>query len=110
MSLGEVIDQGEASAPPKYPVPAQTRRAATNKPDTEEDSVAFFDETRVRVEVIKLAAPEAEGLSPDDFEVIDHTESYPTPTTIWSTCCSVSASIRPSASSNSHRDCRSVSV
>ena len=36
----------------------------------------FFDETRVPVEVIELAAPEAEGLAPDDFEVIGHKDSY----------------------------------
>ncbi len=31
---------------------------------------------RVPVEVIDLAAPEAEGLAPEDFEVIGHKESY----------------------------------
>ena len=76
MNLGEVIDQGEAAAPPARFVAAHTRRAATKKPDTGEDSVAFFDETRVPVEVIELTAPEAEGLAPQDFEVIGHKESY----------------------------------
>ena len=76
MSLGEVIDQGEAAPPPERPVAAHTRRVATNKPDTGEDRVPFFDETRVPVEVIELAAPEAEGLAPDAFEVIGHKESY----------------------------------
>ncbi len=35
----------------------------------------FFDETRVPVEVIELSAPETEGLSPEDYEVIRHKES-----------------------------------
>jgi transposase len=76
MSLGEVVDQGEAAAPPARFVAAHTRRPATKKPDTGEDSVPFFDESRVPVEVIELAAPEAEGLAPQDFEVIGHKESY----------------------------------
>jgi transposase len=76
MSLGEVIDQGEAAAPPERPVAAYTRRAAANKPEALEESVPFFDETRVPVEVIELAAPEVEGLAAEDFEVIGHKESY----------------------------------
>ena len=48
---------------------------ATNKPDAGDDSVPFFDDTRVPVEVIELSAPEAEGLAPDAFEVIGHKES-----------------------------------
>lgn len=47
MSLGELIDPGEAPVPPARPVAAHTRCAATNKPDTGEDNVPFFDETRV---------------------------------------------------------------
>ena len=76
MSLGEIIDQGEAAAPPERPVAAHTRRPATKKPDTGEETVPFFDETRVPVEVIELAAPEAEGLRPEEFEVIGHKESF----------------------------------
>jgi transposase len=76
MSLGEVIDQGEAAAPPERPVAAHTRRAALRQPDTDEDRVPFFDESRVPIEVIELAAPEAQGLAPDDFEVIGHKESF----------------------------------
>jgi transposase len=49
---------------------------ATNKPNAGDDSVPFFDDTRVPVEVIELTAPEAEGLAPDDFEVIGHKESF----------------------------------
>ena len=79
MSLGEAINAEQSSAPPspvEHRVAAHTRRVAAKKPDTGEDSVPFFDETRVPIEVIELNAPEAEGLSPEDFEVIGHKESY----------------------------------
>lgn len=79
MSLGEVIDGGQAgSAPPpaERAVAGHTRRVTTKKPDAGDDSVPFFDEARVPVEVIELAAPETEGLSADAFEVISYKDSY----------------------------------
>ena len=80
LSLGEAISvaQSTTCAPPPVErcVAAHTRRVATNKPDAGDDSVAFFDDTRVPVEVIELAAPEAAGLAPDAFEVIGHKDSY----------------------------------
>lgn len=79
MSLGEAINAEQSRAPAspvEHPVAAHTRRAATKKPDTGDDSVAFFDETRVPIEVIELSAPEAEGLAPEAFEVIGHKESF----------------------------------
>ena len=48
----------------------------SKKPDSDDDSVPFFHETRVPIEVIELTAPEAEGLAPEAFEVIGHKESY----------------------------------
>jgi transposase len=79
MSLGEAISVEQTSPPPlptEHPVAAHTRRPATKKPDTGDDSVPFFDETRVPIEVIELSAPEAEGLAPDAYEVIGHKDSY----------------------------------
>jgi transposase len=79
MSLGQEINQDQVATPPspaERPVVAHTRRSATKHADTVEDSVPFFDEARVPVEVIELTAPEAEGLAPDDFEVIGHKESF----------------------------------
>ncbi|MHB8347993.1 MAG: IS66 family transposase [Acidiferrobacterales bacterium] len=79
MNLGEVIALGQTAYPPspaEHAVAAHTRRQGTKKPDTGDDSVPFFDETRVPVEVIELAAPEAEGLAPEAFEVIGHKESF----------------------------------
>ena len=79
MSLGEAIHREQtatAPAPTERPVAAHTRRAAAKPPDTGDDSVPFFDASRVPVEVIELAAPEAEGLAPEEFEVIGHKESF----------------------------------
>jgi transposase len=76
MSLGELIDQGEAPAPPARHIAAHTRRAALRQPDTGEETLPFFDETRVPLEVIELAAPEAEGLAAEAFEVIGHKQSF----------------------------------
>ena len=41
-----------------------------------DDSLPFFDDSRVPVEVIELVAPEAEGLAPEEFEVIGRKDSY----------------------------------
>lgn len=79
MSLGETIDAEQTATPPapsERPVAAHTRRATTKKPDSGDDRVPFFDESRVPVEVIELAAPQAEGLAREDFEVIGHKDSY----------------------------------
>lgn len=79
MSLGEAIDlaqAGLAPTPTERTVAGHTRRVATQKPDTGDDSVPFFDESRVPVEVIEMAAPETEGLAADAFEVISYKESY----------------------------------
>jgi transposase len=79
MNLGELINLEQPATDRSAvgrPVAAHTRRPATKKPDTGDDSVPFFDETRVPIEVIELSAPEAEGLAPDAFEVIGHKDSY----------------------------------
>ena len=79
MSLGDAINAQQSAAPPapvERHVAAHTRRAVTKKSDSDDDSVAFFDETRVPIEVIELRAPEAEGLAPEAYEIIGHKESY----------------------------------
>ena len=78
LSLGETIDSepnGEA-APAERSVAAHTRRVARNKREGADESLPFFDETRVPIEVIELTAPEAEGLSTDEFEIVSHKESF----------------------------------
>jgi len=75
MSLGEWLTQPTLPEPPSRLIAAHTRKAATQRPD-DGDTVPFFDETRVPVEVIELPAPATEGLSPEDYEIISHKESY----------------------------------
>lgn len=79
MSLGEALDQAQAGVAPEPKsrrVEAHTRRLATKRPDADEDSVPFFDESRVPVEVIEVPAPEVAGLAADQFEIIAHKESF----------------------------------
>jgi transposase len=78
MSLGEVIDQGHAQdQAQERAVAGYTRRGATkDKAHSTEESLPFFDETRVPVEVIELAAPETQGLSAEAFEIIGYKDSY----------------------------------
>lgn len=79
MSLGEAINRDQGVAPPPRParqVAAHTRRSTAKPADSGDDSVPFFDDARVPVEVIELAAPEAEGLTPDQYEVIGYKESF----------------------------------
>jgi transposase len=60
----------------KQNVPAHTRRAGTRDFAEEAEATSFFDETRTPVETITLANPEAEGLSPDQFEVVGEKTSF----------------------------------
>lgn len=79
MSLVGALAWDQSSAPPApaaRPVATYTRAPATKKPDTGDESIPFFDATRVPVEVIELTAPEAEGLAPEAFEVIGYKDSF----------------------------------
>ena len=78
MSLGEVIDQAPAQPPAEERTVAGYNRAAAKKGNEQAtlESLPFFDETRVPVEVIELAAPETQGLSAEQFEIISYKDSY----------------------------------
>lgn len=79
MNLGEALNVAQSALAPdpaERRVAAHTRRLPTKQPDTGEESVPFFDETRVPIEVIELPAPETAGLAPEDYEIIGHKESY----------------------------------
>jgi transposase len=80
MSLGAALNPeqtAQAPAPAERRVQAHTRRVPARKPeDADAESVPFFDPTRVPVEVIEVSPPEAEGLSPEAYEVIGHKESF----------------------------------
>ncbi len=59
ISLGEILDQGSGLAPPaKRRVVAEHTRAVSKGKD-EGESLPFFDENRVPIQTIELAAPEA---------------------------------------------------
>jgi transposase len=79
MSLGQAINvpqSATAPAPPQRRVAAHTRSLASKKPDTGDEGALFFDESRVPVEVIEVPAPEAQGLLPEQYEIICYKDSY----------------------------------
>jgi transposase len=79
LTLGEALDVAQSAAPPlpvQQRVEAHRRRVPTKSAESNEESVAFFDESRVPIEVIELSAPETEGLDQDAYEVIGYKESY----------------------------------
>ena len=80
LNLGEVTGQGQEqpSEPPAQVIAAHQRRVATKKPGTGtgEESLPFFDAERVPVELIEVPAPEAQGLSPEDYQIISYKDSY----------------------------------
>jgi hypothetical protein len=77
MSLGDLGTDAQAGVEPKKQVIGQhTRKVATRGGDDGAESVPFFDEARVPVQTIELPAPEAAGLSPEDYEVVSHKDSY----------------------------------
>jgi transposase len=78
MSLGEALivpQTGTPPAPPERSVAAHTRRTAAKSTDAGE-SLPFFDENRVPVEVIELADPATAHLAPEQVEVIGRKETY----------------------------------
>lgn len=79
MSLGEAMNPAQsANAPPPAGrrVEAHTRKVSTNKAGSDEDSLPFFDESRVPVELIEVPSPQTAGLSADEFEIIGHKDSF----------------------------------
>ena len=79
LHLGEALSLSQTGTPPESPtrpVAAHTRRSQPKAPDADAESVRFFDESRVPVEVINLPNPDIEGLTPDQFEVIGSKETF----------------------------------
>lgn len=78
MTLAEALGlvEGGVGVPAEQRVAEHTRRLAARKPDAKDESLPFFDEARVPVEVIELQAPEAHGLDANDYEVISYKESF----------------------------------
>jgi transposase len=77
MSLGESLDVPQTSQAHEAPVRTVAAHRRTMKPNASEgEAVPFFDETRVPMEVVELANPGLEGLSPDQYQIIGTKESY----------------------------------
>jgi len=76
MHLGEVMPLPEDVPAPRQGVPAHTRRVPARDPARDAEAVPFFDESRVPVETIVVPNPEAQGLRPDQFEVIGEKVSW----------------------------------
>ncbi len=75
MSLGEILESENDKAPvAEQEVAAHTRRKAQNRP-SEAETELFFDEN-VPMERIVLPNPEIEGLSEDQYEIIDERHSH----------------------------------
>jgi transposase len=79
MHLGQVV--GDLPVPPAQPdasspVPAHKRRKPRS--DFADDGVgaSFFDEAKVPVEIIVVPNPEAQGLSPEHYEIIGEKVSH----------------------------------
>ena len=69
MHLGELMPVVPAQAQEEQKVPAHTRRKP--KSDFADDAAQpFFDEAKVPVQTIEVAAPEIAGLRPDEYEVV----------------------------------------
>ena len=79
MNLGELLTLPQTATPPEFPtspVTAHTRHKLPKSPDAGAESLRFFDETRVPVEVIELPNPEIDGLTSEQFEVIGSKETF----------------------------------
>jgi transposase len=79
MHLGQVL--GELAVPSEQPeagstVPAHKRRKARSDFADESRDAPFFDESKVPVQTIEVPNPEAQGLRPEEYEVIGEKVSH----------------------------------
>ena len=78
LPLGAVLAPPQSSMPPKERVVAAHRRRVPTRDaaEAEGQSVPFFDETRVPVELIELPDPQVRDLASEQFERIGEKVSY----------------------------------
>jgi transposase len=76
MNLGELPVPESSPPPPGKDIAAHTRRARATDYARDDESALFFDEARVPVETIAVPNPDAEGLAPDQYEVIGEKTSH----------------------------------
>ena len=75
LSLGQEFAAEQAPQVPLRTVAGHTRRTP-KRPEESAERLTFFDESKIPTETILLSAPEAEGLDPDTYDVIDTKVSY----------------------------------
>ncbi len=76
MSLGEIFVTLPVKDPQPKTMAAHTRAGARMQADDDETLTTFFDADQVPMQIIEVPNPDAAGLSPDQYEVISHKESY----------------------------------
>ena len=76
MHLGEVFPVPESVPEARQVVPAHTRRVAKTDLANTEESVPFFDESRVPMETIMVIDAEIKALNVDEYAVIGEKVSY----------------------------------
>ena len=76
MHLGEVFAVPESVAETRQIVPAHTRRVVRTDLARAEETVPFFDESRVPVETINVIDAEIKALNVDEYDVIGEKVSY----------------------------------
>ena len=76
MHLGEVFPVPETVPEERQVVPAHTRRVAKTDLANTEESVPFFDESRVPMETIMVIDAEIKALDADQYAVIGEKVSY----------------------------------
>lgn len=76
MHLGELMAPLTPQAAPEQDVPAHKRRKTRSDFEGDSASAPFFDESKVPVQIIEVPNPEAQGLAPDQYEVIGEKTSH----------------------------------
>lgn len=76
LSLTEPDPVNTAAVSGKSHKVAAHLRHAKPDPVGDAESVPFFDETRVPIQVIRIPNPEASGLTPDQYEVVSEKVTY----------------------------------
>jgi transposase len=78
MHLGQILGELAAApaAEPESAVPAHKRRKARSDFADDGRNAPFFDESKVPVQVIEVPSPEAQGLRPEQYEVIGEKVSH----------------------------------
>lgn len=76
MHLGELMALVTPQAAPEQEVPGHKRRKPRSDFSDDSASAPFFDEAKVPVQVIEVPNPEAQGLAPEQYEVIGEKTSH----------------------------------